>query len=51
MFYYAISLQYSKPQANVLAIEIETRPQTFETETRKMVRLETKTKSRVSITA
>jgi len=43
-------LQYSKPQVNVLVIET-TRPQTFETETRKIGGLEIKTKSPDSITA
>ena len=50
-FYSAIFLQYSKPQTNVLVIETKTRPQTFETETRKMESLETKNKSRDFITA
>jgi len=33
-FYYAILLQYSKPQANVLVIETRTRPQAFETDSK-----------------
>jgi len=43
-------LQYSKPKALVLVIKTKTRPQTFETETRKMGSLQTKTKSRDFIT-